>query len=207
MYVIIRLMFSLTNLLKFVRSYFIYGLLIILPIAATLFILFVALDFITAPIINIFGEKFSGVLALFISLFVITIIGFFSRHFIGQFIIDVFENFVAKLPLINKVYDSIKQVIVAFSLRKKNALKPVLVEYPRKGMWALGFVTNSSPQSYDSELDNVLVGNYISVFVPTTPNPTSGYFVFVLENEVKPLSISFEKAVKLLISAGVLSPS
>ncbi|RAP29010.1 hypothetical protein DID78_04195 [Candidatus Marinamargulisbacteria bacterium SCGC AG-343-D04] len=192
---------------KFLRSYFIYGLLIILPITATLFILFVLLDFITAPIINVFGERFSSILALLISLFTITTIGFFSRHFIGEFLIDLFESFISKLPLINKIYESIKQIIVSFSLRKKNALKPVLLEYPRKGLWALGFLTSSSTQLLGDNLDDILPNDALSVFVPTTPNPTSGYMVFASKNDIKPLSISFDKAVKLLVSAGFISPN
>ena len=191
---------------RFLRSYFIYGLLVLLPIVATAFILTVIFNMITAPFEGIVGEQFSGLLLLVLSLGVITLVGFFSRNFIGQFLVDLVESFISKLPLLNKVYDSVKQIVVAFSLRKKKALKPVLLEYPRKGVWAMGFLTFTTMKELGTLGAGVLPSDAVSVFVPTTPNPTSGYFVFVSEADVTPLELPFDEAVRLLISAGVIRP-
>tara|TARA_A100001015_G_C14809460_1_gene640226 strand:+ start:302 stop:895 length:594 start_codon:yes stop_codon:yes gene_type:complete len=190
-------------LLKGLRSYFFYGLIIIVPVAATMFIVYIALQFLVAPLGEIYGDAVSPFLSLLVSLGIITGIGFLSRHFIGRFLLEGVEALISKLPIINRVYDSSKHIMDVFSGKQRQEIKPVLVEYPKKEMWAIGFMTRSTLR----DLDRSYTGSdeLVSVFIPTTPNPTSGYMVYVDKQVVKPLNIGFEEAIKTLISAGVVA--
>ena len=191
-----------SRFVKYLRSYFFYGLIIVIPVVATMFIVYLALQFLVTPFGDIYGDKVSPMLSVLLSFAIITGIGFLSRNFLGKFILDTVEAVIAKLPLINRVYESSKHIMDVFSGHQRQEIKPVLVEYPRKDMWAIGFSTRitldnlDASQSFDS--------NQVSVFIPTTPNPTSGYMVFVDKDALRPLNISFEEAIKTLISAGVV---
>ncbi len=123
---------------------------------------------------------------------------------VGRFLLDSIEECLAKIPLVNRVYDALKQVVAVFSSSRRKDMKPVLVEYPSKDMWAIAFLTPSRLHDMTTAIPHA--EGYVSVFVPTTPNPTSGYFIFVSPEKVKPLTVSVEVAIKSLISAGVVPP-
>jgi uncharacterized membrane protein len=140
---------------------------------------------------------------LFLSL--IYLIGLFARHIFIKKLLRYFDNILYKIPLFNKIYSTVKQISSSF-MGDKAALfrKVVLLEWPRKGLYCVGFVT------YDGEkiIPEVKAINkdYCYVFIPTTPNPTTGYFVIILRSEIKEINISVENAMKMIISGGVVSP-
>ena len=150
------------SLLKYFKSYFLYGLIIIVPVAATLFIVYLAFQLLITPFNQLFSAKISPIVGFFISIFAIVGIGFISRNVIGQLVLDFFEVLISKIPLINRIYDSSKHLIDVFSSQKRQEMKPVLVEYPKDGMWVIGFLTftsletlGASEQSfYDALADN-----------------------------------------------------
>ena len=129
-----------------------------------------------------------------------------TRYYVGSFIINIIDEIIFKIPFVNKIYRSIKHIIGSFSNGNKNFMRAVLVEYPRKGLWSIGFVTRENVNGL-VDVDGVDMGqDKISIFLPSTPNPTSGFFVFVDKASVKPLQLSVEDSIKILMSAGVVDP-
>ena len=189
------------KILTFFRSYFLYGLLIVLPILATFFVVYITLTFLTKPFNHLFGTELSPLFALCFSFILITIIGFLSRNVLGQFLFTRIEDLLKNVPLINQIYSSSKQIIKTFSSSKRQ-IKAVLIEYPKKDMWAIGFLTCSKLTDIASHKKQL--ENKVSIFIPTTPNPTSGYMVLLM-NSLMPMDIKFDEAVKLLISARFMS--
>ena len=191
-----------SSLIRNVRSYFFYGLIIVVPVAATMFVVYIALQFLLTPFGDMFGENVSPLLSLVVALSLITVMGFLSRNFVGKFMVDAFEIVISKIPFVSRVYESTKHITDVFSGVKRKEIKAVLVEYPKKEMWVIGFLTFSSLKNVEGVLENS--DQFVSVFIPTTPNPTSGYMVYVHQDEVKPLDIGFEEAIKTLVSAGIV---
>lgn len=133
----------------------------------------------------------------------ILIIGLMARNIAGRWLLDFGERFLQAIPLAGSVYKTLKQILeTLLSDSKSKFRRVVLVEYPRKGVWTMGFVTGKiSPQ-----LQSHLQQEVISVFIPTTPNPTSGWYTVVPQEEALDLDISIEDAFKILISGGIVSP-
>lgn len=142
---------------------------------------------------------------LILSMIIVTLVGMLSRLFIGRTIVDYIDSIIAKIPIIRTVYTSVQQLIGTLTIRNKQLSKAVLVEYPRAGVWAMAFVTQETVSGLYDASGNALGQDRCAVFVPTTPNPTSGFFLFVKKEDVIELSISVEQSMKLLISAGILS--
>ena len=194
----------MNSLLTHLKSYFLYGLIIIIPVAATIFVVYLGIQLLITPFNHFFSATVSPVFGFLISIIFIILIGFLSRNVVGQLVLGFFDLIISKIPFINRIYDSSKHLIDVFSSQKRDEMKPVLVEYPKDGMWVIGFLTFTSLKSFESSDPSFV--DKVSVFIPTTPNPTSGYVVFVDKSKVKPLSIGFEEALKTLVSAGVISP-
>jgi uncharacterized membrane protein len=135
---------------------------------------------------------------------VIVLIGVMTRMLIFRKTFLFFEKILYKLPMVNKIYGALKEISNAFLGKKKGGFqKVVMVEYPRKGIYTLGFVTSEAK----GELQSAVEGkDLINIYVPTTPNPTSGMFVLFNKNDVIPLDINVEEALKVVISAGAISP-
>ena len=189
-----------------IKTDFLYGLVVILPIVVTVWLIKVTIQLFSGPIYYVLGQKIPLLISLLITLVLITAIGLLARNIIGKMLINYFEKVMGKIPIVNIVYKSIKQVIGSFSFNKKNFLGAVLIEYPRKGTYALGFVTKEVVKGVKDKDGKNLVEGMSAVFVPTTPNPTSGYFLYAKQSELTPLDISVEDSVKILMSAGVLEP-
>lgn len=136
---------------------------------------------------------------------IVTLVGMLSRLFIGRTIVDYIDSIIAKIPIIRTVYTSVQQLIGTLTIRNKQLSQAVLVEYPRKGVWAMAFVTQDTVSGLYDKSGQALGADRCAIFVPTTPNPTSGFFLFVKKDELIELSISVEQSMKLLISAGILS--
>lgn len=211
--------------MKRLRNYFITGLVTLLPLVVTIIILvyvFQKLDAflsqLVPPIISTFIppsiiEKAGGLIsigikiaALLIVLGLITLFGFFTSRVVGRRILDFLERRIFfKIPLISTIYRPIKEINnVLFTGKKYIFKRVVMLEYPRRGVYSIGFVTAETLLETPGEDSPQKI---LSVFIPTTPNPTSGYLTLIAEKETVPLSIGIQKAFQLIISGGALVPS
>ena len=200
---------------KDVRKRMLTGLLLILPVYVTFFVIKFLFGFVggtLSPVIkkilqfygvalpksslDEFIITFLGLILTFISLY---FIGIFAANFVGKSIITYFENLLTKTPIIKNIYSSVKQIIHSVSLPGKQAFKRVvLVDFPKEGTKSIGFVTGATQYNNQKK--------FITVFIPTTPNPTTGFLIFVTENDVMDSNLSVEEAFKTLFSGGVLTP-
>lgn len=198
---------------KKLKSYFLTGLLVLTPLVLTVFIiwkLFFAIDgllqgFISNQIIARLGFQFGDhpITGLgFISIILLILLtGFFARNYVGRKILSISDNLVSKIPIINRIYIALQQISQAFLSEKSEVFeKAVLIEYPRKGIYCIGFFT----QDTKGEVQDRLNKDVVSVFIPTTPNPTSGFLLFVPKKDAEPLNMSVEEAMKLVISGGAI---
>ena len=205
-----------TTLSKRFRNAFLTGLLIFLPLGTTIFVLDFLLDMFKGPATKLanqlglaseqffFGlETLLAVLGLLCGVLGLTILGFLSNYVLGKFFISTAEKVLEKVPFLSNVYLSVKQIVETFGKDNRAVFREVvLVEYPRKECWVLGFVTaEGSP-----ETEKVVGRNLINVFVPTTPNPTSGFLLLVSREEAYPLNVSVGDGMKMLISGGAVTP-
>ena len=203
-------------MLRSVRTAFITGLLILLPLGVTVFIVNIALDRVGNPASELFFNFIDQnirelptveiplqLLYLIIVFLIITALGYFSRIFIGQLLLKFFERILTRLPLISQVYNTVKQLVDTFSQQKKAVFQEVvMIEYPRKGIYAIGFLTNQAK----GEVQSLSGENLVNVFVPTTPNPTSGFLLMIPEKEVIPMQMSVGDGMKTIISGGAVTP-
>ena len=193
------------------KRYFIAGLLTSLPIFLTayfLFIIFTLIDNIIGRIINnylksAFGFSIPG-LGFIVAILIILLIGFVVSHLVSKSAFPFIERLFLKLPGVRQIYPPIKQIIsFIFSKEKAVFKKVVLVEYPSKGIWSVGFMTNEgfreAQELTGQELVHVLIGS--------TPSPWSGFFILVPKNAVKFLKMSAEEGIKLIVSGGILKPA
>jgi uncharacterized membrane protein len=198
------------------RNAFITGLLAFLPLGITIFLVKLLVDKVGSPASRLFFHAFPQLVpsktfmiftinflsTLFVLLF-IAIIGYISRYFLGRFLIRGTEKIIDRLPFIRALYSTSKQIVGTFSNGKRVLFQGVvLVEFPSKGSGAIGFVTGS----VNGELSGFCGKEGRCVFVPTTPNPTSGFLIFVDQNRCKPLQMSIADAMKTIISGGALVP-
>ncbi len=195
------------SILARIRNYFIAGVVVLIPIGITIY-LTIFLVSISSKILpkeinpnHYLPYNIPGV-EILMSVILITLIGFLSLSFIGKRLLDVFNNILKKIPILRTIYSAIVQMTETFtkSDNKKNTV--VLVEYPRKGSWAVGFATKENT----GEISNKAKQKLINVFVPTTPNPTSGFLLMFPKDEVIYLDLSFEEASKFIVSAGTSNP-
>lgn len=144
-----------------------------------------------------------SVVALLLAVALVTLVGWLTRYYIGKKLVAWLDLVMLRLPLLNKIYSTIKQVNEAFSSSKKTAFKTVvLIQYPRPGVYSLGFITS---EQHD-EVQSRTAERVVCVFVPTTPNPTSGFLVLVPETQVTKLDMNVADAIKYIISLGSVSP-
>jgi uncharacterized membrane protein len=189
------------------RRYFLTGIVAILPVGVTAWILikvFLAVDNGVTPwIARWAGFEIPGVGFLVTILFVL-LVGVFASNLIGRQIIHLFERPFARLPLVNRIYTAVKQIGDAVLGSQKQLFESVVMfEYPRAGCWAIGFVTSR----HDVFLAQHTGRSHSHVFVPTTPNPTSGFLLFLPDEDLTYLDISVEDGLKLVISGGAVSPT
>lgn len=189
------------------RRYFINGLLILLPGVITVYVLIfslVTLDGILGNLITrLVGRPIPGVGSI-LTILLILATGIVTTNVIGRKIFSWGERLFRKIPILKHIYQGVEQVIKAFSGSSdlQRFQRVVFVEYPRKGIYTLGFVTNENTP----EFDDVVGEKSITIFVPTTPNPTSGFCIVVPERDCIALNISVEDAFRTIISAGIIGP-
>jgi len=190
------------------RNYFFTGIVVLVPIGITLyltkFIISISSKLIPEEINPNSYLPFSiPGLEILISIIIITIIGGLSLSFIGKKILQLVNDLLKRIPILRTIYSAIGQMTETFTPKKKSKKSVVLIEYPRKGSWAVGFVTKENK----GEISKKTNKNLVNVFVPTTPNPTSGFLLMFPKNEVIYLNMTFEEASKFIVSAGTSNPS
>ena len=194
------------------RNYFLTGLLVIVPISVTGYVIWVlikAMDSILRFVpAKYLPETYLRVpipgLGLTLVVIIVLAVGILTRNFLGSKLIQLGEKIVDRIPLARILYISVKQLMEALILQKSKAFqKAALIEYPRQGVYVIAFITGESR----GEIQRVTQKKMMNVFVPTTPNPTSGFYILVPEDEIILLEMSVEDAFKLIMSGGILSPT
>ncbi|MCA1932163.1 MAG: DUF502 domain-containing protein [Calditerrivibrio sp.] len=196
-----------------IRNVFLTGIFALLPLVVSYYFLdflFNSMTGFVLPYIDTLDLKYSigmpmftkKMISFFLFLLIVFLAGIITKNYFGKKLIIYFERIIEKIPLVKTVYNATKQIIVTFQSTKTDTFKKVvLVEYPRKGLYSIGFVTNNRNILQDGkEYD------YYSVFIVTTPNPTSGFIIIVPKSDVIVIDISVQDAFKYIMSAGVLLP-
>lgn len=202
------------GLLSRLRSSFLTGLVVIAPVALTIWLIWTAIgwiDSVVLPLVpyDVQPEKYIGInlrgIGLIIFLVFTVIVGWMAKGILGRSLIAFAESFVERMPVIRSIYSGVKQIAeTVFAQSERSFEKACLIQYPRKGIWAIGFISTEAKGEVAREAgtDDTL----LSVFVPTTPNPTSGFLLFFPKGDVIELDMSVEDAAKLVISAGLVYP-
>ena len=196
-----------SSILAKLRNYFFTGIIVLIPLGFTLY-LTIFLISISSRLVpddinpnNYLPFSIPG-LEIIVSILFITLIGGLSLSFIGKKVLSFINDLLKKIPILRTIYSAIGQMTETFTDRKKSKKSVVLVEYPRKGTWAVGFATKDNKGEITKKTNKKLV----NVFVPTTPNPTSGFLLMFPKDEIIFLDMSFEEASKFIVSAGTSNP-
>ena len=204
------------------RNSFLTGIVVIAPVGLTVWLIWTVIGWVDGFVLpfvpnsyqpetiikQIFGEEsqmnIRGLGVIFFLVFT-TFVGWIAKGFIGRFFIRNAETLVHRMPVVRSIYSGVKQIAeTVFAQSDRSFEKACLVQYPRKGIWAVGFISTVAKGEVKSKA--VSKGQLLSVFVPTTPNPTSGFLLFFPEQDVIQLDMSIEDAAKLVISAGLVYP-
>lgn len=190
-----------------IRRYFVTGLLVTLPLAGTYFVLSALLTGLEGVLGRFLKEYFGahyypglGISVLVLGIF---LIGLFTANIFGNWVVSKYEMLLTRLPLVRTIYSAIKSVVHTVSIQGKENFKGVvLVEFPRRDMYLLAFVVSTTR----GEIGKKSGRNLLNLFVPTSPNPTSGYLIFIPEEDVTYLDITVEEAMKTIMSGGIYTP-
>jgi uncharacterized membrane protein len=195
-----------------VKKYLITGLLIWIPLVITLWVLKLIVDTLDQSLLLLpeqwRTEGFLGVhipgLGVILTLVIVFVTGVFATNFFGAQLVQLWHGILHRIPVVNSIYSSVKQISdTLFSSSGQAFRKALLVEWPRPGMWTIAFLTGTP----GGDVANHLEGDYVSVYVPTTPNPTGGYFVMLPRKDVIELDMTVDEALKYIISMGVVAPA
>ncbi|HPC36350.1 MAG TPA: DUF502 domain-containing protein [Candidatus Marinimicrobia bacterium] len=183
------------------RNKIIAGIIAITPVVLTIYFIKLVISFfdrIVSPVLDpLIGFHLPG-LGLIVAFIAIYLLGLFITNFLGKSILLIVEKWLNYIPIVRTIYNTSKQVMNALSFSKAGFEKTVMVEYPRKNTWVIGFLTG--------EITNYDGKRFLSIFLPTTPNPTSGWVIFYPEDEVYPSDMNIEQGLKAIISAGAMMP-
>ena len=190
------------------KKYFVTGLLLWAPLVVTAWVLIMLVTTLENLIPEslsanaLFGIPIPG-LRMLIVLAVVVLTGLFAANFLGRSVVEQWERLLGRIPLIRSIYKSVKQVGDSLLAPNGQAFRQaVLVQYPRLGVWTIALVTGTP----GGDAANQLPGDMVSVYVPTTPNPTSGFFLMMSRAEIKPLNMTVDTALKYIVSMGVVVP-
>ncbi|MEM9550609.1 MAG: DUF502 domain-containing protein [Pseudomonadota bacterium] len=203
------------GLLASLRSSFLTGLVVIAPVGLTIWLIWTVVGWIDGVVLPLvpsnlrpeqyIGINLRGVGVIFFLIFTI-FVGWVAKGLIGRSLIRWGENLVDRMPVVRSIYSGIKQISeTVFAQSERSFEKACLVQYPRKGIWAVGFISTTARGEVSERAE--VSGDLLSVFVPTTPNPTSGFLLFFPREDVIELHMSVEEAAKLVISAGLVYPN
>jgi uncharacterized membrane protein len=198
-------------MMKQFRKYFITGLLVLIPLFITLWVLRTIINILDTSVLllpenwrpeSLIGHSLPG-LGVLVTLAIILVTGILATNIFGRRILLFWEQLVDHVPFVKSIYTGVKQVSDTLFSDSGNAFRQaLLVQYPRQGVWTIAFLTGKP----GGDVANHLKSDYISVYVPTTPNPTSGFFLMMHQNDVIPLEMSVDEALKYIISMGVVAP-
>lgn len=193
------------------RKYFVAGLLVWLPLVATYLVLSFAINLIDRTLLllpiayrpeTLMGFKIPG-LGLILTVILVIMTGIIAANFFGRKLVSAWEAVLSRIPLVRTVYGAVKQITQSlFADASQSFREVVLVEYPRRGLWMLAFVTGDTPKA----IKTVAGQSLTNIYVPTTPNPTSGFYLMVPPSDIKRLDIPVEIGLKMILSAGVVNP-
>lgn len=193
------------------RKYFITGLLILVPLGITIWVLNAIISMMDQSLLllpaqwqpeALFGFKIKGLGAV-LTVVVIFVTGLLTKNFIGNYVVQLWEAILTHIPIVSSIYSSVKQVSDTLFSSSGNAFsKALLIQYPREGVWTIAFLTGTP----GGDVAKHLPGDYLSVYVPTTPNPTSGYFLMIPKKDAIELDMSVDTALKYVVSMGVVAP-
>lgn len=197
------------------RSSFFTGIVVIAPVGLTIWLLWTVMGWVDSVVLPLvphtitpeqyIGINLRGVGLIFFFLFTI-VIGWIAKGIIGRSLIGFAENLVQRMPVVRTIYSGIKQISeTVFAQSERSFEKACLIQYPRRGIWAIGFISTTAKGEVSERTETT--GALMSVFLPTTPNPTSGFLLFVPKEDVIELEMSVEDAAKLVISAGLVYPN
>ncbi|MBB5370769.1 MULTISPECIES: DUF502 domain-containing protein [unclassified Janthinobacterium] len=194
------------------RKYFITGLLILVPLAITLWVLNLVVGTLDQSLLlvpeqyrpkELFGFDIPG-LGTILTIVIVFLTGLLTNNLVGNYVVKLWEKLLQRIPIVNSLYSSVKQVSDTLFSSSGNAFrKAVLVPYPHQNSWTIAFLTGVP----GGDAANHLVGDYVSVYVPTTPNPTSGFFLMMKRSDVVELDMSVDAALKYIVSMGVVAPA
>ena len=195
-----------------VRAYFFAGVLVTAPIVITFYIAWLIIDWIDGKVTPLIPPSYNPEtylpfsipgLGLVIVFVLVTTIGAMAAGAVGRMWLSVSEQMLARMPVIRSVYGATKQIFETVLKQQSNAFRQVvLFEYPRRGSWALGFITGQTL----GEVQELTEDEVVNVFLPTTPNPTSGYLLFIPRRELVILSMTVEEGIKMVVSGGIVTP-
>lgn len=194
-----------------IRRYFVAGLLVWLPLVATYLVLSFAIRLIDRSLLllpvqyrpeTLIGFEIPG-LGVILTFGLVLLTGLIVANFFGRRVVTAWEAILSRIPLVRSVYGAVKQITASlFADASQSFREVVLVEYPRRELWMLAFVTGDTPKKFQEEVGEEL----INIYVPTTPNPTSGFYLMVPPRDIKRLNIPVEVGLKMILSAGVVNP-
>ncbi len=200
------------DLLARLRTYFLTGIVVSAPVGITIWLIWLFIAFVDRSVVPLIPDAYNpsdvlGVsvpgIGVIVVLIVVTFIGFMVTNFFGRYMVRFGERMVARVPVVRTIYGVIKQIFDAVLAQSEGAFRDVvLIEYPRKGIWVIGFITSNT----EGEVQRVTPDDMVNVFLPTTPNPTSGFLLFVPRKDCIVLNMTVEEGVKLVISGGIVSP-
>lgn len=201
------------GLLRRLRTDFLAGVLVTAPIGITFYLAWIVIHWIDDQVTPMIPEKYNpetylpfsipglGLVVVFV---VLTAVGALAAGMLGRWAVGLFESILARMPVIRSLYGAIKQIIETILKQQSDAFRQVvLFEYPRRGSWALGFITGTTL----GEVQNLTEDEVVNVFLPTTPNPTSGYLLFIPKKELVILSMTVEEGIKMVVSGGIVTPN
>lgn len=201
------------SMIAALRNNFLTGLIIVAPIVITIYLTWTIITFVDAQVVPLVPSFYNPStyidmdipgFGLFIFLIFTTVVGYFTKNLFGRQLIKLGESWVDRMPIIRSIYNALKQIVETILSQSSSSFqRACLVEYPRKDIWAIAFVSTDTKGEI---LEKVGDGGMISVFLPTTPNPTSGFLLFVPATDVVLLDMTVEEAAKLVISAGLVTP-
>ncbi len=202
------------SLIAGLRNSFLTGLVVVAPIGLTAWFIWTFVGWIDGWVLpfvpdDLLPERFFGInlrgSGLIVFLIFTVLVGWVAKGLIGRSLIYWGEGLVERMPVVRSIYSGVKQIAeTVFAQTERSFEKACLIEYPRKGIWALGFISTDAKGEVNARVGDEQM---ISVFLPTTPNPTSGYLLFVPKSEVIELDMTIEEAAKLVISAGLVYPN
>lgn len=202
-----------SNFFTWLRSCFFTGIFALAPVVITFYLIRFAVNLLNTVATSFFPQKYAPSnylpydipgFEILLGLILLIIIGAFVKNYFGAKLLKWSENILTSIPGVSAVYNTVKQVIDTVTTSNSSSFREVvMVEYPRKGIWAIGFVTGKTK----GEVQRLTEDDLINIFVPTTPNPTSGFLLFVPKKDIIPLHMTVDQGLKMVISAGIVTPS